>query len=80
MYIFSLLLCIAIGIVMWVVVSKNDNKEEHEFHKRIPSKEEVLCVLRTVRAMYRCSPHEDECMEEAIKLIESMEDVDDDDE
>ena len=77
MYIFTLFLCVVIGIAIGVTIPKNENNEEHEFHKRVPSKEEVLCVLRTVRAMYRCSPHEDDCMEEAIRLIESMEDVDD---
>ena len=77
MYIFTLFLCVVIVIAIGVVISKNEDNEEREFHKRIPPKEEVLCVLRTVRAMYRCSPHEDDCMEEAIRLIESMEDVDD---
>ena len=67
------------GLIGWgasKASSKLDDKAE--LPKYIPSKEEILCVLRTIRATYRCSPHENECMEEAIRLIESMPEEDED--
>ena len=80
MYFFSLILCVIAGIIMGIIISKNKDNEEYEFHKRVPSKEEILYVLHTVRTMYRCSPHEDDCMKEAIRLIKLMEEDADDDE
>ncbi len=71
------------GLIGWgasKASSKLDDGSEQniDFTKYVPSKEEVLCVLRTIQAMYRCSPHEDDCMEEAIRLIESMPEEDED--
>lgn len=66
-----------VGCVASRISAKMDDNTE--LPKYVPSIEEILCVLRTIRATYRCSPHEDECMEEAIRLIESMSEENEDD-
>lgn len=74
MYYFSLFVCIVIGIIIGLfsagIFNKNNNNQE--LHKYIPSIEEILCVLHVIRATYRCTSYEADCMEEAIRLIESM--------
>ena len=81
MYYFLLFVCIVISIIIGLLsvgMFDKDNNNNQELHKYIPSIEEILCVLHVIRATYRCTPHEADCMEEAIRLIESMSEEDED--
>ena len=67
---FVLSIGVLIGWGCGCIYKITDNKVE--LPKHVPSIDEILCVLNMINATYRCSPHEKECIDEAIHIFEEM--------
>ena len=67
--IFALLVGILIGWYSGVFSERmGNNKNESPGYS--PSIDEILSVLNVINMSYRCSPHEKECLEKAICILE----------
>ena len=65
----SLVAIAIVGIITANKVSKLKDDEEHEYR---PSIEQVLIVLSSLPFLYKFTPHEKDCVNEAHRLIEEM--------
>ena len=53
---------------IWVGAKIRDTEEKAE--KKPPTDEEIRVVLENVMFSYHCSPHEKDCIEEAINILD----------
>ena len=72
-YLFFFGMCVGgiIGCILYEISVKTGNTEKKIPQYR-PSKEEIKIVLQVIMMSLRYSPHEKECVAEALRLIELM--------
>ena len=61
-----------IAFTVGYIIGRISEIPDQKFVKRNPNKEEILVVLRTIKSSLRLSPYENDCFDEAYRLIESM--------
>ena len=67
-------LLLIIAFIFGYAIGRFNEAPTQEIVEHKPSREEVLIVLRTIKSSLNLSPYENNCFEEAYKIIESTSD------